>query len=123
MPTLGIYVQIPFCASKCSFCNFSSSVERREAIDITLSALVEEIHRLPTWYAAEGISPHLFALPANSIYFGGGTPPLAGPTRLTSVLDALAAGPVVAPVVFFGVDRDREVHERRGPSRPGNRQA
>src|SRR6266568_2811872 len=90
MPTLGIYVQIPFCASKCSFCNFSSSVERREAIDGTLLALVEEIQRLPTWYAPEGIIAHLFALPADTIYFGGGTPPLAGRTRLTRVLDALA---------------------------------
>jgi len=90
METVGIYIQVPFCASKCSFCNFSSSVERREAIDRTLSALVEEIQRLPGWYADEGISPHLFALPGDSIYFGGGTPPLAGPTRLARVLDALA---------------------------------
>jgi putative oxygen-independent coproporphyrinogen III oxidase len=90
METLGIYVQIPFCASKCSFCNFSSTVERREAIDGTLAAAVEEIERLPGWYDARGVSTHLFALPADSIYFGGGTPPLAGRTRLTRVLDAMA---------------------------------
>jgi putative oxygen-independent coproporphyrinogen III oxidase len=89
MPTLGLYIQIPFCASKCTFCNFSSGVERREAIDRTLMALVKEIERLPGLYTEAGLSAHLFALPLDSIYFGGGTPPLAGRTRLARVLDAL----------------------------------
>lgn len=91
MPTLGIYVQIPFCASKCTFCNFSSSVERREAIDATLAALVKECERLPGLYAEAGLGAHLFSVPVDSVYFGGGTPPLAGRTRLTRVLDALAS--------------------------------
>ncbi len=89
MPTLGLYVQIPFCASKCSFCNFSSSVERREAVDATLTALVQEVQRLPAYYEAARVDAHLFSLLVDSVYFGGGTPPIAGRMRLTRVLDAL----------------------------------
>src|SRR5947207_8633296 len=89
MQPLGLYVQIPFCASKCTFCNFSSGVERREAIDATLAALVKEIERLPAIYGEGGLGARLFALPVDTIYFGGGTPPIAGRMRLTRVLDAL----------------------------------
>src|SRR3989442_188670 len=45
--TLGIYIQVPFCASKCSFCNFSSRVERPREFDAYCDALAAEIDRLP----------------------------------------------------------------------------
>ncbi|MGO9274551.1 MAG: radical SAM family heme chaperone HemW [Terriglobia bacterium] len=44
--TVGIYVQIPFCASKCSFCNFSSGVAREAVFDGYCNAIGQEIEWL-----------------------------------------------------------------------------
>lgn len=46
METLGVYIQIPFCASKCSFCNFSSGVVRETVFDGYCHAIGQEIERL-----------------------------------------------------------------------------
>ena len=40
---LGIYIQVPFCASKCSFCNFSSRVERSTVFDQYTRMLEREL--------------------------------------------------------------------------------
>ncbi len=51
METLGVYVQVPFCSSKCSFCNFSSEVMPVRAIESYERTLEQEevnreVHRL-----------------------------------------------------------------------------
>ena len=89
MKTLGIYVQIPFCATKCSFCNFSSRVERSSAFDLYCEALDRELARLPEIYRQHGIGQGLLHLPVDTAYFGGGTPGLLGMERLGRVVQAL----------------------------------
>lgn len=89
MDTLGVYVQIPFCASKCTFCNFSSKVSRVEAIAAYCGALEQEIERLPAFYDAADVGRRLPNTPADTIYFGGGTPPIIGIERLERILRAL----------------------------------
>jgi len=86
---LGIYVQVPFCASKCSFCNFSSRVESRIIFDHYGRALEQEIDGLPTAFEVNGLAPEVLALPADTVYFGGGTPPLLGLERLERIVRAL----------------------------------
>ena len=81
MTTLGVYVQVPFCASKCSFCNFSSGVERSTVFDQYTRMLQRELEGWPDSFAARGISPEILALPVDSIYMGGGTPALLGEER------------------------------------------
>jgi len=87
--TLGIYIQVPFCASKCSFCNFSSRVGRPGEFDAYCDALAAEIDRLPHFYGQAGIKTRALLLPVDSIYIGGGTPSLFGAERLKRILDAL----------------------------------
>jgi len=89
MQPLGIYVQVPFCASKCSFCNFSSRVESSSLFDRYRNALEQEIDRLPTDFEACGVEQGVLALPVDTVYFGGGTPPLLGAERLERVVRAL----------------------------------
>ncbi len=89
METLGVYVQIPFCASKCSFCNFSSRVERLPIFDTYLGALWREIAGLPEAYLTRGISRDLLGFSVDTVYFGGGTPTLLGPERLGELVQAL----------------------------------
>src|SRR5213594_2692252 len=79
--TLGIYIQVPFCASKCSFCNFSSRVGRPGEFDAYCDALAAEIDRLPHFYGQAGIKTRALLLPVDSIYIGGGTPSLFGAER------------------------------------------
>ena len=78
-PRLGIYVHIPFCASKCSYCDFYS--------------LAGCDHRMPEYQAAllEHIRESSHSIKnyeVDSIYFGGGTPSYYGADRLVRVLDA-----------------------------------
>ena len=89
MHSLGIYVQVPFCASKCSFCNFSSRVEASRVFGRYTDALVQEIGRLPVYYEALGLGESVFTLPVDTVYFGGGTPPMLGAEKLEKIVGAL----------------------------------
>ena len=91
MRSLGIYVQVPFCASKCSFCNFSSRVEPPSLFDQYCRALEREIHRLLADLEDHGLGKEFLTLPADTVYFGGGTPPLLGMERLERIVRALGA--------------------------------
>lgn len=83
--TLGVYVQIPFCASKCSFCNFSSRVGVPGAIARYAAALRREIERLPELYEQACVRQDFLRLPVDSVYFGGGTPSLVGGAELEGI--------------------------------------
>src|SRR2546427_3851034 len=98
MPTLGIYIQFPFCASKCSFCNFSSRVAPESVFDAYCAAVERETERLPAIYeaAAAGLGEptgggmvDVLDLPVDTVYLGGGTPSLAGAERLERILAAV----------------------------------
>ncbi len=86
---LGIYIQIPFCASKCTFCNFSSQVERSTIFDAYAHALQNEVERWPRDLRSFGVNPDLFTQEVDSIYMGGGTPTLLGPDRLSAIVGTL----------------------------------
>lgn len=68
---LGLYVSVPFCRTKCSYCNFASDVFSRAAFEHYVNRLCAEIAdaRLAS-ERAQGT----FDAEADSIYFGGGTP-------------------------------------------------
>ena len=62
----GLYVHIPFCRSKCSFCYFTVAANRAEAeVDDYLDALEKEM---------QSVSPHVRDREIESVYIGGGTP-------------------------------------------------
>lgn len=75
---LGIYIHIPFCVSKCSYCNFYSICSNEELKDKYCQALINEFKK----WGAE------ISRPISSVYIGGGTPTALG-NRLTAVLDAV----------------------------------
>jgi oxygen-independent coproporphyrinogen-3 oxidase len=91
MPTLGVYIQVPFCASKCSFCNFSSGVERSNIFDQYTRSLQTEITGLSGFYAERAIPGEILGFPLDSLYFGGGTPTLLGAERLARLVRTLRA--------------------------------
>jgi len=89
MQSPGIYVQVPFCESKCSFCNFSSRVESRDVFDPYCAALETEAGGLADFLKLHGLEEELLTAPADTLYFGGGTPSLLGAERLARIVHAL----------------------------------
>jgi oxygen-independent coproporphyrinogen-3 oxidase len=73
----GVYLSIPFCAHKCTYCNFSSEVWRRDLLEEYVTALEAEI-------AAE----HWSTAP-ETLYLGGGTPSLLDGAALGRILRRL----------------------------------
>jgi len=75
----GIYIHIPFCKSRCSYCDFATEIYRdRAAVNRYIRALKLEI---------EGFEPG--GTEADTIYFGGGTPSLLTPEDLETILNSI----------------------------------
>lgn len=88
MNTLGLYIHVPFCKSKCRYCDFCSFPHPKEdRIDAYLDALCREIES----YGQEG-HPYFEAVrtrEVDTVYFGGGTPTLLSTDRLSRVMSTL----------------------------------
>jgi oxygen-independent coproporphyrinogen-3 oxidase len=86
MDSLGIYISVPFCRSKCSYCNFASGVFPSAYHERYVAQVVAQIG------SARGFSSELRAeLPraVDSIYLGGGTPSLLEPGLLRQLFQAV----------------------------------
>ena len=85
---LGIYISIPFCRSKCTYCNFASGVFSAGQMGRYVERLCADI-RSSRAAAAE----HDAVLPdqINSIYLGGGTPSLLPSPELTKLFAVIAS--------------------------------
>ena len=77
---LGLYIHIPFCRSKCDYCDFYSLAGKEDRMDDYQKALLA--HLKETSALASGI-------PVDTVYFGGGTPSYYGEKRLCELLAAI----------------------------------
>lgn len=75
--TYGVYIHIPFCKSKCDYCDFYSLAGREEEMDHYQKALIAQLR---------SFAPRLKGRVADTIYFGGGTPSYYGEKRLRELL-------------------------------------
>ena len=112
--TLGLYLSIPFCKAKCSFCNFASGVFAAERMQGYVDRLCLEIRQARAWaHLHEADLPHRL----DTIYFGGGTPSLLEPHLLTQIVTAIHAEFQVAAETEFTVEcapgqmTDETLHE------------
>jgi oxygen-independent coproporphyrinogen III oxidase len=94
---LGAYIQVPFCQTKCTYCNFHTGVVSRERYGPYADAVCREIAEAAKASKLSGDA----AAEIDTVYFGGGTPSLLEPIALKKILDALWAG--------FGFARDGEM--------------
>jgi oxygen-independent coproporphyrinogen-3 oxidase len=99
---LGLYIHIPFCSTKCDYCNFASGVYPESMVLPYLTALREEILGVKSLLAEFGqASLPLSHFEVDTVYFGGGTPSLidakhiAGLLRLVGEVFAISVTPEV----------------------------
>jgi len=95
---LGIYISVPFCRSKCTYCNFASGVYPAADHLPYVERLIEDLASAQAWAAAMGVE-----LPrrVDTVYLGGGTPSLLEPNLLERLFAAMRAE--------FDLDADAEI--------------
>jgi len=89
--SLGIYIQVPFCQTKCTYCNFHTGVVSSSRFAPYATAVQTEIreHRARLAQAGISLSDSFEKLAVDTVYFGGGTPSLLDPAHLQAMLDAI----------------------------------
>src|SRR5215472_12999838 len=94
MKKLGIYVQVPFCQTKCTYCNFHTGVVAKERFAPYVDAVCKEVLGHRELLRAEGVewesgenkmAGHL----VNTLYFGGGTPSLLDVEHVDEIVGAI----------------------------------
>ena len=106
----GVYIHIPFCKSRCSYCDFATDVfKNEETVERYVNALIKEItnYELRITNYSKNQKPktknHI-----DTIYFGGGTPSLLKPKQLEKILDAVREK--------FSVDENAEITMEMNPA-------
>lgn len=95
---LGLYISVPFCRTKCTFCNFASGVFSRELFDRYVRYVADEIGR------AEQLTREMggeFERAVDTVYLGGGTPSVLAPDQLVTLSGAVRE--------YFDVSPDAEI--------------
>ena len=95
---LGIYVHIPFCRSKCAYCDFYSLAGQEHRMDDYQKALVAHIRE---------VAPLAKSYQVDTIYFGGGTPSYYGAKRIKYLLKLIKQQ--------FSVDKNAEITMEANP--------
>ena len=83
--SLGLYLHIPFCAAICNYCNFNRRLFDSAVKDRYVDALLTEVVR-----AGDGS-------PADTVYFGGGTPSVLHPGEVAALVEACRRSWTLAP--------------------------
>lgn len=103
-PALGMYVHVPFCASRCGYCDFNTYTATELGGDVRRDTfhqvLADEIR-----YARSVLADD--PRQVSTIFVGGGTPTLLGAQGLTAILDAIRTE--------FGLADDAEVTTEANP--------
>lgn len=99
-PSAAIYIHIPFCSTKCHFCDYTVYVNTKEDLrERYVEALCAEIRRFPD-------NPVFPRFEIAAIYFGGGTPGLLSADQLVRILDTCRETFAVAADAEIAVEFD-----------------
>jgi oxygen-independent coproporphyrinogen-3 oxidase len=95
---LGIYISVPFCRTKCSYCNFASDVFSRAVFERYVQRVCADIAKAHETASEVGGE---FEREVDSIYLGGGTPTVLETAQLQRMFDAVRTN--------FDVQADAEI--------------
>ena len=85
---LGIYISVPFCRTKCSYCNFASDAFSRAVFERYVGRVCSDIANAQRTAEEMGAT---IEREVDSIYLGGGTPTVLDPGQLQQIFNALKA--------------------------------
>ncbi|MBR1690736.1 MAG: radical SAM family heme chaperone HemW [Oscillibacter sp.] len=103
---LGLYLHVPFCRSKCVYCDFYSLAGREGQMDDYADALCAHLTEMAAFTGDYRV---------DTVYFGGGTPSLLGEKRLLAIWKVIQRR--------YCLDRDAEVTLEANPDSAGDRRA
>lgn len=81
--SLGLYISVPFCRSKCTYCNFASGVFSAAQMGQYIDRLVADMRAIRALAAEQAAE---IPEPVDTVYLGGGTPSLLPPEELKKLL-------------------------------------
>jgi oxygen-independent coproporphyrinogen-3 oxidase len=90
--SLGVYIQVPFCQTKCTYCNFHTGVVSPKVYEPYVAAVcreVQEVWKLGSKDVRKDGLPGIPLGTVDTVYVGGGTPSLLEPQALHKLLDAV----------------------------------
>jgi oxygen-independent coproporphyrinogen-3 oxidase len=98
---LGLYISVPFCRSKCTYCNFASGVYPASEHARYIDRLIEDLAAAGAWATRMGVE-----LPrqVDTVYLGGGTPSLLAPELIARLFAAMRAEFAVEPTAEMTVE-------------------
>ena len=99
--SLGLYISVPFCRTKCSYCNFASDVFSKTAYENYVARLLEDIANSHQLASELGCA---LGSTADSIYLGGGTPSILDAPQLLRIFAAVRGQFTVTPDVEITVE-------------------
>jgi oxygen-independent coproporphyrinogen-3 oxidase len=99
MNSLGIYISVPFCRAKCSYCNFASGVSTISAHEQYVAQLCGEVRS-----ARHRLSDAAIPEQVDSIYLGGGTPSMLSPALLAELAQTLRQEFTISPLAEITVE-------------------
>ena len=99
MREIGIYVHIPFCKSKCSYCDFNSFADKAQLVERYIKSLQKEIKR------------QKYDVLVKTIYIGGGTPSYINEEYIKEIVHTMYEN--------FEVDKDVEFTIEVNPRNSG----
>jgi len=94
----GIYIHIPFCKQKCSYCDFHFSTTYEDYRDKMMTSITKELI---------GRKDYLEGKPIKTIYFGGGTPSLLSKSELQEIIDTIKSN--------FNLEKELEISLEANP--------
>lgn len=99
---MHLYIHVPFCARRCSYCDFAIAVRRNvPAAEFADRVVAEwEAWQGAAWWEGQG--------PIETIYFGGGTPSRIGAAAIDRILLAVRARRSVSPAAEITVEANPE---------------
>jgi len=98
---LGLYISVPFCRTKCSYCNFASDVFSRSVFQRYVDQVCTDMKRADSTVAQMGGSIERLV---DSIYLGGGTPTVLDITQLQQLFVTISQNFEVQPGVEITVE-------------------
>ena len=108
----GVYIQVPFCQTKCAYCNFHTGVVSSARYEPYAEAVCREVREYTTLYGTAGLalSEGFHQGVVDTVYLGGGTPSLLDPEHLRRMLGVIRSA-FTSDLVEVTLEADPETIE------------